>query len=90
MFGSQEIGSGLVSLEMIFEALQSELLRFIFFAEFKNPKIPGIQPNHNPNHILYRPNGSETNHLQYKLCRWYNKICLKILSKTKKKICFFY
>ena len=30
MFDSQEIGSGLVSFEMIFEALQTELLRFSF------------------------------------------------------------
>ena len=30
MFGSQEIGSALVSFQMIFEALQSELLRFTF------------------------------------------------------------
>ena len=43
MFGSQEIGSGLVSLEMIFEALQSELLRFIFsLLSSKIPKIPGF------------------------------------------------
>ena len=30
LFGSQEIGSTLVSLQMMFEALQSELFRFNF------------------------------------------------------------
>ena len=38
MFSSQEIGPSLVSFQMIFEALQSEL--------FENPKNPGIQPKH--------------------------------------------
>ena len=47
MFSSQEIGSSSVSLEIIFQALQSELFRFkFFFAGLKNPKNPGIQPMH--------------------------------------------
>ena len=43
-FGSQEIGSTLVSFQMIFEALQSELFRKVSFTEFENPKNNGIQP----------------------------------------------
>ena len=43
MFGSQEIGSGWVSFGMIFEALQSELLRFPFHSLGpKILKIPGF------------------------------------------------
>ena len=39
MFSSQEMGSSLISLEMIFRALQFEE-----FAWFKNLKNPGIEP----------------------------------------------
>ena len=40
-FSSQEIGSSLLSLEVIFEALQSELPRFNLHAlSLKIPKIP--------------------------------------------------
>ena len=43
-FSSQETGLSTVSLEMIFNALQSVLFRIQFlFAEFKNPKIFGTQ-----------------------------------------------
>ena len=41
MFSSQEIGSSLVSFEIIFEALQ-----VVSLAEFENPKTHGIQPIH--------------------------------------------
>ena len=41
MFSSQEIGSGLVSFQMIFEALQSDLVRFDFHSlRSKLKKIP--------------------------------------------------
>ena len=43
MFISQEIGLGLVSLEMIFEALQSEPFRLNFHSlSSKIPKIPDL------------------------------------------------
>ena len=42
-YSSKEIGSSLVSLEMTFEALQSEQFRFTY-TEFESPKNPGIQP----------------------------------------------
>ena len=48
IFSSQEIGSILVSLEMIFEALQSSqaIQIQVWLALFKSPKNPGIQPKH--------------------------------------------
>ena len=53
MFGSQEIGSGLVSLEMIFEALQSELLRFIFsLLSSKILKFPGFNLHGGSTYII--------------------------------------
>ena len=47
MFSSQETSSSTVSLEMIFNALQSEAFRIqVLFAEFKNPKNFGTQPSY--------------------------------------------
>ena len=44
-FSSQEIGLSSVSFQMIFEALQSELIRFDFsLTEVKTPKIPEFNP----------------------------------------------
>ena len=43
IFSTQEIGSSLISFQMIFEGLllvQSELFRLNSFHEFENPKIP--------------------------------------------------
>ena len=45
MSSSQEIGLGLVSLEMIFQALQSELFRFKFHSLGSKIQKNGIQPN---------------------------------------------
>ena len=45
IFRTQEIGSSLVSFQMIFEALQSELFNFHFISS-KILKNPGIQPNY--------------------------------------------
>ena len=43
MFDSQDISSGLVSFQMIFEALQSELLEFTFHSlSSEILKIPGF------------------------------------------------
>ena len=48
MSSFQEIGSGLISFEMNFEALQSELFRFNFHSlSSKIPKNTGMQPIHN-------------------------------------------
>ena len=45
ILGSQEIGSNFISFDMIFEAPQSELLRFYFQTLSSNAqKLPGIQP----------------------------------------------
>ena len=46
LFVSQEMGSGLVSFELIFEALQFEIFIFKFHSLeiLKNSKNPGIQP----------------------------------------------
>ena len=54
MSNSQEIGSSLTLLKMIFEALQSELQVQIqvSFSRFKNPKIPGIQPKYMLTNLL--------------------------------------
>ena len=49
IFSSQGISSSLISFEMIFDALQSELLSYSdlsFIDSIKKPKIPGIQPSH--------------------------------------------
>ena len=45
LFDPQEIGSTLVSFQMIFEALQSEQLKLSFYW-VENLKNPGIQPIH--------------------------------------------
>ena len=47
MISAQEIGSSLVSFELIFEALQFEKFCFNFHSpSLKNPKNPGIQTFH--------------------------------------------
>ena len=52
MFGFQEIGSSLVSFQMILEALQSELFRFTFhLLNSKIVKIPGF--NLTMTHFFY-------------------------------------
>ena len=52
LFGSQEMSSSLVSFPMIFEIWAIGLQ--VSFAEFKNPKIPGIQPNDAPSLVTYQ------------------------------------
>ena len=56
MFNSEDIGSSLVSLEMIFEALQSELFRFEFHT--LSSKILKIQTEFN----LVMHSGSSSRH----------------------------
>ena len=46
IFSSQEIGSSLISLGMIFQALHSELFRFKFHSLGSKIKNPGIKPIH--------------------------------------------
>ena len=52
IFSSQEIGSSLVLLKMIFEALQSELFIKFHLLGSKIKKY-GIQPNYNEQTILF-------------------------------------
>ena len=51
-FSSPEIGSSLMSFQMIFKALKFDLFRFKSYTGFKNPKIPRIQPNDNVEVLL--------------------------------------
>ena len=46
MFCSQEIGSSLVSFEMIFKLYNLNYLNSSFIRLVKNLENPGIQPNH--------------------------------------------
>ena len=61
MFSSQEIGSGLVSFQMIFEALQSELVRFDFhFLRSKLQKIPEFNLNIEQNSVFKSVDSNES------------------------------
>ena len=67
MFHSQEISSGLISVRVIFDALQSIQIHFSF-AEFKNPKNFGIQPIYAINFLfLFEPLFNELVTLEEKI-----------------------